>query len=58
MEWQSEYNKMREFLKQAAKEVFTDKEDIWQKYVRSGEGEIIVKNVIFNNKLSACAQRS
>lgn len=27
---------MREFLQQAAKEVFKD-EDVWQKYVRSGE---------------------
>ena len=35
-EWESEYNMMREFLQQAAKEVFKD-EDIWHKYVTSGE---------------------
>lgn len=35
-EWQNEYNTMREFLQQAAKEAFKD-DDIWQKYVRSGE---------------------
>lgn len=35
-QWQTEYNIMREFLQQAAKEVFKD-EDVWQKYVRSGE---------------------
>ena len=34
--WESEYNTMKEFLQQAAKEVLND-EDIWQKYVISGE---------------------
>ena len=37
-EWQREYNMMREFLQQAAKKEFEDKEhDLWHKYVRSGE---------------------
>ena len=37
-EWQSEYDKMKEFLKQASKKVFKDKDhDLWHKYVRSGE---------------------
>ena len=35
-QWQNEYNIMREFLQQAAKEGFKDN-NIWQKYVRSGE---------------------
>ncbi|KAL9966270.1 hypothetical protein ACROYT_G024319 [Oculina patagonica] len=35
-EWRSEYNKMREFLQQAARKVFKDKDhDLWHKYVRS-----------------------
>lgn len=34
--WESEYNMMKEFLQQAAKEVLND-EDIWQKYVISGK---------------------
>ena len=36
-QWQSEYNAMREFLQQAAKEVFEEQPDVWHKYVRSGE---------------------
>ena len=34
--WESEYNMMKVFLQQAAKEVLND-EDIWQKYVISGK---------------------
>ena len=36
---------MREFLQQAAKEVFKD-EDIWQKYVRSGETNFLRKEFL------------
>ena len=37
-EWQSQYNKMKEFFQQAAKEVLKEKDhDLWHKYVRSGE---------------------
>ena len=36
-QWQSDYNTMREFLQQAAKESFKDQPDVWHKYVRSGE---------------------
>ena len=36
---------MREFLQQAAKEVFKD-EDIWQKYARSGETSFLRKEFL------------
>ena len=44
-EWHIEYNIMREFLQQAAKEVFKD-EDIWQKYARSGETNFLRKEFL------------
>ena len=36
-QWQCDYNAMREFLQQAAKEVFSENPEIWRKFVRSGK---------------------
>lgn len=44
-QWQSEYNAMREFLQQAAKESFKDQPAVWHKYVRSGE---VLRFHVFN----------
>ena len=41
-QWQSDYNAMREFLQQAAKEVFRDQSDVWYKYIRSGEVYVLI----------------
>lgn len=34
-QWQRDYNTMREFLQQAAKEIFMEQPEIWRKYARS-----------------------
>ncbi|XP_022797421.1 NACHT domain- and WD repeat-containing protein 1-like isoform X3 [Stylophora pistillata] len=44
-QWESEYNMMREFLLQAAKEVLNE-EDIWQKYVTSVSEEEIKRGLL------------
>ena len=36
-QWQRDYNTMREFLQQAAKEIFMEQPEICRKYARSGK---------------------